>query len=65
MRDEGCGMKDAGTAKIAKNTKADCHVHQWMPFGCGLSLRGCRGIKAPCVSRLEAGRKGGEPKDDG
>jgi len=25
-----------------------------------MSLRGCRGIKAPCVSRLEAGRKGGD-----
>jgi len=24
------------------------------------SIRGCRGMKTPCVSRLEAGRKGGE-----
>ncbi|WP_124033404.1 hypothetical protein [Herpetosiphon llansteffanensis] len=39
-------------------------VHQRMRFGRGLSLRGCRGIKAPCVSRLEAGRKGGEQSID-
>jgi len=38
----------------------DSMVHHWMGDYPRLPLRGCWGIKAPGVSRLEAGRKGGE-----